>query len=62
MGVWIKVTLILSIETLCMQVARVLWVADGGPAKRSGIKVGDKVSNHRIPSPQTPFPFGVSVT
>ena len=27
-----------------VQVARVLWVANGGPAQRSGIKVGDKVS------------------
>ena len=44
-----------------VQVARVLWVANGGPAQRSGIKVGDKVSPPTwIHLPQTPFPFGVS--
>ena len=26
------------------QVARVLWIAPGGPAQRAGIKVGDRVS------------------
>ena len=31
-----------------VQMARVLWVASGGPAQRSGIKVGDKVS---VPAP-----------
>ena len=44
-----------------MQVARVMWLANGGPAQRSGIKVGDKVSTHSSPShlPLTPYPFGV---
>ena len=35
-----------------VQVARVLWVASGGPAQRSGIKVGDKVS---VPAPREPI-------
>ena len=38
-----------------------MWLANGGPAQRSGIKVGDKVSTHSSPShlPLTPYPFGV---
>ena len=35
-----------------VQMARVLWVASGGPAQRSGIKVGDKVS---APAPREPI-------
>ena len=35
-----------------VQMARVLWVASGGPAQRSGIKVGDKVS---VPAPREPI-------